>query len=178
MNRHHRRGPRPAWRRSSTSTSTTGFTRSLPHRATPATAYQARPKATPGDRETDSHDRVRTDRVDNATTIALRHGGRLYSIGIGRTHTRTRVLVLVHDLDVRIISGASSRSKVLRAGQHAQGVPEVPRGGAAIEAEPLQATDDPDSAPAEDDAAVDPLVGGPASRLNLPQRGGTDLACR
>ena len=34
--------------------------RSLEHRATPATAYQARPKATPtGDRSTDSHDRVR-----------------------------------------------------------------------------------------------------------------------
>ncbi len=39
--------------------------RSLPHRATPATAYTARPKATPGtDRSTDTHDRVRTDKID------------------------------------------------------------------------------------------------------------------
>jgi hypothetical protein len=38
--------------------------RSLPHRATPATAYQARPKAAPGDRSADTHDRVRTDRTD------------------------------------------------------------------------------------------------------------------
>ncbi|MGY1682307.1 integrase core domain-containing protein [Geodermatophilus sp. SYSU D01176] len=41
--------------------------RSLPHRATPATAYAARPKATPGtDRDRDTHDRVRvrTDKTD------------------------------------------------------------------------------------------------------------------
>jgi transposase InsO family protein len=81
--------------------------RSLPHRATPATAYQARPKATPGHQQTDSHDRVRSDRVDNSGKITLRHGGRLYSIGIGRTHSRTRVLVLVHDLDIRIIDAAT-----------------------------------------------------------------------
>ncbi len=38
--------------------------RSLPHRATPAAAYLARPKATPtGDRSTDSHDRTRHDIV-------------------------------------------------------------------------------------------------------------------
>ena len=36
--------------------------RSLPHRATPAAAYAARPKATPAaDRSTDTHDRVRHD---------------------------------------------------------------------------------------------------------------------
>jgi transposase InsO family protein len=40
--------------------------RSLPHRATPATAYTTRPKATPGaDRSGDTHDRVRFDRIDN-----------------------------------------------------------------------------------------------------------------
>ena len=66
------------------------------------------PKATPGDdRTTDSHDRVRADRVDKAGKITLRHGGRLYSIGIGRTHTGTRVLALVHDLDIRIIDAAT-----------------------------------------------------------------------
>jgi Integrase core domain len=81
--------------------------RSLPHRATPATAYTARPKATPGDRDQDTHDRLRHDRVDNSGKITLRHGGRLYSIGIGRTHTRTRVLILVQDLDIRIIDAAT-----------------------------------------------------------------------
>src|ERR1700722_6843858 len=38
--------------------------RSLPGRATPAAAYAARPKAVPGDRTADTHDRVRTDRID------------------------------------------------------------------------------------------------------------------
>ena len=81
--------------------------RSLPHRATPATAYTARPKATPGDRTSDHHDRVRVDRVDKAGKITLRHGGRLYSLGIGRTHAGTRVLALVQDLEIRIIDAAT-----------------------------------------------------------------------
>jgi transposase InsO family protein len=81
--------------------------RSLEHRATPATTYTSRPKASPADPSTDTHDRVRTDRVDKAGKITLRHGGQLYSIGIGRTHTRTRVTVLVQDLNIRIIDAAT-----------------------------------------------------------------------
>ena len=52
--------------------------RSPPHRATPATVYQARPKANPGTR-TDTHDR--TDRVDEAGSVTLRVAGRLHHIG-------------------------------------------------------------------------------------------------
>ena len=83
--------------------------RSLPHRATPATIYTSRPTATPaqGWREDDTHDRVRHDRVDKSGKITLRHGGRLHSIGIGRTHARTRVVVLVQDLQIRIIDTAT-----------------------------------------------------------------------
>jgi transposase InsO family protein len=81
--------------------------RSLPHRATPAAVYNTRPKATPGDRSSDTHDRVRHDRIDKAGKITLRHGGRFYSIGIGRTHARTRVLILVQDLQIRIIDAAT-----------------------------------------------------------------------
>ena len=81
--------------------------RSLPHRATPATAYAARPKATPGDRAADTHDRVRTDRIDTAGTVTLRHAGRLHHIGIGRTHARTHVLMLIQDLHIRIINAAT-----------------------------------------------------------------------
>jgi transposase InsO family protein len=81
--------------------------RSLPHRATPATAYAARPKATPGDRSSDTHDRVRRDRVDTSGKITLRYQGRLYAIGIGRTHARTRVLVLVQDRHIRVIDAAT-----------------------------------------------------------------------
>jgi len=81
--------------------------RSLPHRATPATVYTSRPKAAPGNRDDDTHDRVRHDRVDKAGKITLRYQGRLYSIGIGRTHTRTRVTVLVQDLNIRIVNAAT-----------------------------------------------------------------------
>jgi transposase InsO family protein len=81
--------------------------RSLPHRATPATAYSARPKAAPGDRAGDTHDRVRTDRIDTSGTVTLRHGGRLYHIGIGRTHAGTHILLLVQDTHVRIIDAAT-----------------------------------------------------------------------
>lgn len=79
--------------------------RSLPHRATPATAYTARPRATPtSDRSADTHDRVRTDKVGSNGTVTLRVAGRLRHIGIGRTHARTHVLVLTHDLHVRVVN--------------------------------------------------------------------------
>ena len=81
--------------------------RSLPHRATPATACAARPKAVPGDRTADTHDRVRAGRVDADGKLTLRAGGRLHHIGIGRTHARTRVLMLVCDLHVRVINAAT-----------------------------------------------------------------------
>jgi transposase InsO family protein len=82
--------------------------RSLPHRATPATAYTTRPKATPSaNRATDSHNRVRHDRIDNVGTVTLRVNGRLHHIGIGRTHAGTHVILLVHDLQVRIINAAT-----------------------------------------------------------------------
>jgi hypothetical protein len=62
---------------------------------TPATAYAARPKAAPGDRSRDTHDRVRTDIVDQAGSVTLRVNGRLHHIGVGLTHARTLVLLLV-----------------------------------------------------------------------------------
>jgi len=81
--------------------------RSLPRQATPATAYQARPKATPGNRTSDTHNRVRTDRLDTNGCVTLRHGGKLYHIGIGRTHARTHVLLLVQDTHIRVINAAT-----------------------------------------------------------------------
>jgi transposase InsO family protein len=81
--------------------------RSLEHRATPATIYTSRPKAAPGNRTDDTHDRVRHDRVDKAGKITLRYQGQLYSIGIGRTHARTRVIVLVQDRHIRIVNAAT-----------------------------------------------------------------------
>jgi hypothetical protein len=81
--------------------------RSQPHRAAPAFAYAARPKATPADRTTDTHHRVRTDRIDTNGVVTLRHAGRLHHIGVGRTHARTHVLLLVQDLNVRVINAAT-----------------------------------------------------------------------
>jgi transposase InsO family protein len=87
--------------------------RSLEHRATPAAAYAARPKATPDtDRANDTHDRVRTDKVDKSGTVTLRVNGRLHHIGIGRTHAGTHVRLLVQDHDITIINAATG--EVLR----------------------------------------------------------------
>jgi transposase InsO family protein len=94
--------------------------RSLPRRATPATAYAARPKAAPGSRTADTHDRVRADIIGTTGTVTLRHAGQLYHIGVGRTHAGTHILMLVQDLNVRIIDAATGellRSLTLNPGR-------------------------------------------------------------
>ncbi len=80
--------------------------RSLPHHGTPAVAYQSRPKAAP-DHQPDSEHRVRYDRVDKAGKVTLRHNSRLHHIGIGRPHAGTPIILLIHDLDIRIIHAAT-----------------------------------------------------------------------
>jgi transposase InsO family protein len=82
--------------------------RSLEHRATPGAAYTARPKAAPSsDRSRQTHDRVRTDKIDRVGTVTLRHDGRLHHIGIGRTHAGTYVRLLVQDLDITVINATT-----------------------------------------------------------------------
>ncbi|MEI2651565.1 MAG: integrase core domain-containing protein [Microthrixaceae bacterium] len=81
--------------------------RSLPHSATPATIYKARPKAVPAPADHDADYRVRHDRIDTTGKITLRHNSRLHHIGIGREHARTHVIVLVADLDIRIVNAAT-----------------------------------------------------------------------
>lgn len=80
--------------------------RSLPHRATPVTAYTARPKAAPG-APTGTHERVRTDKIGKSGVVTLRHHGRLHHIGVGRPYAGTYVLLLVQDLEIRIINAAT-----------------------------------------------------------------------
>jgi hypothetical protein len=78
--------------------------RSLPHRATPAAIYTTLPKALPAtSRDGDTHTRVRHDRLDDTGVVTLRVNGRLHHIGIGRTHARTHVIMLIDDLHVRVI---------------------------------------------------------------------------
>jgi hypothetical protein len=79
-----------------------------PHRSlgrrTPSAAYQARPKATPATSpSTEPQARVRRDIIDTDGKLTLRHNGRLHHIGIGRTHARTPVLMLINGCDIRII---------------------------------------------------------------------------
>ena len=81
-----------------------------PHRAlsrrTPAAAFGARPKAAPSVPEGSipAHCRVRTDRVDPSGVITLRHRSRMHHIGLGRRYAGIRVLVLIADLGVRVIT--------------------------------------------------------------------------
>jgi hypothetical protein len=80
-----------------------------PHRAlgrrTPAEAYAARPKASAsGVPLVDGHFRVRHDKIDSNGKLTLRHNSRLHHIGIGRRHAGTSVLVLVHDLHIRVLN--------------------------------------------------------------------------
>ena len=79
--------------------------RSLTASTTPAAAYTARPKASPStDRSSDTHDRVRHDKVDLRGTVTLRIAGRMHHIGIGRTYAGTDILLLVQDLHVRVVN--------------------------------------------------------------------------
>ena len=56
--------------------------RSLKHPSTPAAAYTARPKASPGSASTiQTHDRIRKDKINKAGSVTLRVAGRLRHIG-------------------------------------------------------------------------------------------------
>jgi transposase InsO family protein len=80
-----------------------------PHRAlgrrTPTAAFEARSKARPGNQPfaVPPHCRIRQDKV-SAGNITLRYHSRLYHIAVGRRHDRTRVLILVADRDIRILT--------------------------------------------------------------------------
>ena len=79
--------------------------RSLPHSATPAALYESLPKALPTEsRDTDTHDRVRVDKVSKTGNVTLRVHGKMRHIGVGRTHKGTHVLLLAQDLEVRIVN--------------------------------------------------------------------------
>src|SRR5215203_5055921 len=81
--------------------------RSLPHRATPATLYDSMPKALPGPAtDPETHERIRHDRVDKAGSVTVRHNSRLHHIGIGRTYEGTCVILLIQNLQIRVVNAA------------------------------------------------------------------------
>jgi transposase InsO family protein len=87
----------------------TYYNQTRPHRAkgriTPQAAFNSRDKARPPEPNlSPTGARVRQDRVDKSGVVTLRHNGRLHHIGIGRTHHRQRVLMLISGLDIRIIT--------------------------------------------------------------------------
>jgi transposase InsO family protein len=85
------------------------------HRCTPTTAYTARPKAVPtGTPLHAGHWRIRHDRIDPSGVFTLRHNSRLHHIGVGRGHAGTDVLVLVHDLDIRVLTSDGELLRELR----------------------------------------------------------------
>lgn len=57
--------------------------------------------------------RVRTDTIAKAGSVTLRHNGKLHHIGIGRIHARTRVILIVEGLDIRVINATTG--ELLRA---------------------------------------------------------------
>jgi|RhiMetdeSRZDD1v2_1073273.scaffolds.fasta_scaffold522465_1 transposase InsO family protein len=86
------------------------YNQQRPHRAlgrrTPTEAYTARPKATATGQPLydPTHWRVRHDTVDTDGKLTLRHASRLHHIGIGRRYAGTTVLMLIHELHIRIIT--------------------------------------------------------------------------
>jgi hypothetical protein len=76
-----------------------------PHRSlhghTPATAYQARPKATPAGVH-QPHYRMRRDKVSHGN-VSLRIRGEMHHIGLGRHLHGTPIIMLIDDLNVRVI---------------------------------------------------------------------------
>lgn len=79
-----------------------------PHRAlgrrTPLETYQARPKAEClGRALIDPHARLRHDTIDSDGKLTLRYNSRLHHIGMGRRYAGARILMLIQDLNIRII---------------------------------------------------------------------------
>ena len=74
------------------------------NRTTPTVAYTRLPKTGPQGSTTRTHYRVRHDTIDNTGKISLRRAGRMHHIGIGRTHTGTPVILLIENLNIRVIN--------------------------------------------------------------------------
>jgi len=81
-----------------------------PHRGidrhTPDAAWHARPRAIPARQgiQIGQHFRVRKDRVDRTGKLTLRSASRLHHIGVGHDWAGTRVLMLIRELNIRIIT--------------------------------------------------------------------------
>ena len=91
-----------------------------PHRAlqrhTPIQAFTNRPKAFPTSYRIPPHYRVRHDRIDAAGVVTIRYNSRLHHIGLSKHLRGTHVIVLIDDLNIRVLdhhSGQLIRKLVL-----------------------------------------------------------------
>ncbi|QCP06049.1 transposase family protein [Brevibacterium sp. CS2] len=71
-------------------------------KTTPYAAYISKPKDTPSPLPADTT-RYRHDRIDRTGKVSLRYDSRMYSIGVGRTHARTRVVLIIKDRHITIV---------------------------------------------------------------------------
>ncbi|WP_211228679.1 hypothetical protein [Glycomyces tenuis] len=77
----------------------------------PATVYNTRPKAAPGEElDTANPGRIRTGTIDKAGSATLHHNGRLHHIGIGRIYEGTRVLRIIEGLHIRVLNAATGET--------------------------------------------------------------------
>jgi len=67
-------------------------------------AYTARPKAIPTGYKIAPHYRVRHDRIDKGGVITIRYNSRLHHIGLSKHLRGTNVIVLIDDLNVRVLN--------------------------------------------------------------------------
>ncbi len=70
-------------------------------------AWRALDKATPtvAGQRIDAKTRLRYDVVDTTGKVTIRYKRQLHHIGLGRAHAGVRVIILMADLDVRVITG-------------------------------------------------------------------------
>jgi hypothetical protein len=109
--------------------------RSLPHRATPATIYNTRPKAGPANT-------TLTHRITGPQRPRLRRrrppcavNGELHHIGLGRPLNGTRVIMLIDGYDVRVIHATTG--EIIRTS------PSTPNAATTAPANPSAAHDAP-----------------------------------
>jgi hypothetical protein len=89
-----------------------------PHQARgcpPMKAYRALDRAAPvlDGQPILATTKVRHDKVDKTGSVTLRHRSKLHHIGIGRAHKGRRVLLLICDLDIRVIAEDGQRLRRL-----------------------------------------------------------------
>ena len=88
-----------------------------PHRSlgrtTPAVAYRRLPKTGPAGSNTGPHYRIRHDRIDKTGVVSLRRAGRMHHISIGRAHKHEPVIMLIDDLNIRVVN--KQTGELLRA---------------------------------------------------------------